>query len=77
MSKDFYSPGTQVFHTKMQIIGKVVKVEGDFVQVEVAATLPLQVWTKGDLASWNPRDEIQKKLKNGGYIREVFRKIKE
>jgi len=75
MSQAPFASGTQVVHKKMQVIGVVVKMEGDLVHVKVAPTMPAQVWSKEDLTVWNAREEIQKKLKQGGYIRNIFKKL--
>ena len=75
MATESIAPGTQVVHKKMQVIAVVAKVEGDLVHVKVAPSMPIQVWNKVDLTIWNARNELQKKLKQGGYIRDVFNKF--
>jgi hypothetical protein len=77
MAKESFSPGTQVVHIKMQVIGQVVKTENDLVHVQIASTMPIQVWKRDELAVWDARGEIQKKLKQGGYIRKLFKKMDE
>ncbi len=75
MAPKTFAPGAQVVHTKMQIIGTVVKVIDDLVHVKIAENKPVQIWKLDDLAIWNPREELQKKLRQGGFIREIFRKM--
>lgn len=75
MSQAPFAPGTQVVHKRMQVIGVVVKLEGDLVHVKIAPTMPIQVWKLEEFTVWNARGELQKKLKQGGYIRDVFKKF--
>lgn len=77
MAPESFTPGVQVFHTKMQIIGTVVKVEAELVHVNIAENKPIQVWRRDELAVWDQRSEIQKRLKQGGYIRSVFKEPKD
>ena len=74
MAKDPFAPGVQVVHIKMQIIGTVVKVFDDLVHVKIGENKPIQVWKSDELAIWDQRGEIQKRLKQGGYIRSIFKK---
>lgn len=74
MAPESFTPGVQVVHTKMKIIGIVVKVEADFIHVNIAENKPIQVWKRDELAFWDQRSEIQKRLKQGGYIRSIFKK---
>jgi len=59
----------------MQIIGTVIKEIDDFVCVRVSKDKPPEVWKRDELAVWNGREEIQKKLKQGGCIRDIFLKM--
>ncbi|HEY5039282.1 MAG TPA: hypothetical protein VIJ93_09450 [bacterium] len=74
MAPEFLAPGVQVVHTKMQIIGTVVKVIDDLVHVKIAENKPIQIWKKEDLAVWDQRGELQKRLKRGGYIQDIYKK---
>jgi hypothetical protein len=64
----------QVVHKKMQVIGVVAKLKGACVHVKVAPNMPIQVWNKEEMTVWNAKGEIQKKLKQDGYIRDIFKK---
>jgi len=74
MASESFAPGAQVVHIKMQMIGTVVKVIDDLVHVKIAENKPEQVWKRDELETWDQRSEIQKRLKQGGYIRSVFKK---
>ena len=74
MAQDPFAPGVQVVHCKRQIIGTVIEVADDLVHVQIAKNKPLHLWNKEELEVWNTRDEIQKKLKQGGYIRDIYKK---
>ena len=75
MIQDQFTPGVLVVHIKMQILGKVIKIADGLVHVKISENKPLQVWPKEELSVWNARDEIQKKLMQGGYIRDIFKKM--
>ena len=77
MSPESFSPGTQVVHITMQIIGSVEQVIDDTVYVKIAENKPLQAWKRDELAIWDQRGEIQKRLKKGGYIKDIFHKGKD
>ncbi len=74
MPPESFAPGAQVVHIKMQIIGTVEQVIDDMVYVKIAENKPVQSWKKDELALWDQRSELQKRLKQGGYIRSVFKK---
>ena len=71
MAPEPFAPGTQVVHSKMQIIGTVEQVIDDMVYVKIAENKPLQAWKRDELAIWDQKDEIQKRLRRGGYIRSI------
>ncbi len=77
MTKGCLSPGCHVVHIKMQVIGTVIKEIDDLVCVRVAKNKPPEVWKRDELAVWNGREEIQKKLKQGGCIRDIFKKMED
>ena len=72
MATESFVPGAQVVHIKMQIIGTVVQVIDDLVHVKIAENKPVQVWKRDDLAIWDQRGELQKRLRRGGYIRDIY-----
>ena len=74
MSPESFAPGVQVVHIKMQIIGTVEQVIDHMVYVKIAENKPLQAWKSVELAIWDQKNEIQKRLKQGGLIRSVFKK---
>ena len=74
MAPESFTPGAQVVHIKMQIIGTVKKVIDDLVHVQIAENKPIQIWKKEDLGVWDQRGELQKRLKRGGYIRDIYKK---
>ena len=74
MAPESFAPGTQVVHIKMQIIGTVEQVIDDMVYVKIAENKPLKSWKRDELGLWDQRREIQKRLKQGGYIRSIFKK---
>ena len=75
MTKESFSPGSHLIHTKMQIIGTVIKEIDDFVCVRIAKDKPPEVWKRDELSVWNAMEELQKKLKQGGCIRDIFLKM--
>lgn len=75
MSKESLTPGCHVIHTKTQVIGTVIKEIDDFVCVRISKDKPPEVWKRDELTVWNGMDEIQKKLKQGGCIRDIFLKM--
>jgi hypothetical protein len=75
MTMESLSPGCHVVLTKMQIIGTVIKEIDDFVCVRISKDKPPEVWKRDELTVWNGKEEIQKKLKQGGCIRDIFLKM--
>ena len=74
MAPESFAPGAQVVHIKMQIIGIVEQVIDDMIYVKIAENKPLQAWKREELAIWDQRGEIQKRLKRGGFIRDIYKK---
>ncbi len=75
MTKESLPPGSHVIHTKTQVIGTVIKEIDDFVCVRIAKDKPPVVWKRDELTIWNGMEEIQKRLKQGGCIRDIFLKM--
>ena len=75
MTKESLSPGSHVVHSKLQLIGTVIKEIDDLVCVRISENKPPEVWKRDEVVLWNGMEEIQKKLKNGGYIRDLFKKL--
>jgi hypothetical protein len=75
MSKESLTPGCWVIHTPTQVIGTVIKEIDDFVCVRVTKDKPPEVWKRDELSLWNGKEEIQKRLKQGGGIRDIFLKM--
>ena len=75
MTKETLPPGCHVIHTTTQVIGTVIKEIDGFVCVKVSKDKPPEVWKRDELAVWNGKEEIQKKLKQGGGIRDIFLKM--
>ena len=75
MTKESLTPGCHVIHSQMQVIATVIREIDDFVCVRIAKDKPQEVWKRDELAVWNRREEIQKKLKQGGCIRDIFLKL--
>lgn len=66
-----FKKGMFAVHKKMQIIAVVKKAGSDSIQVEISETLPLQDWNPKDVEPWNQEDSIKKRLKKGGYLRNI------
>jgi hypothetical protein len=74
MTKEAYSPGSLVIHSKNKLIGTVILEIEDMVYVRVSEGKPVQEWKKDDLDLWDQRAEIERQLKKGGYIRDIYKK---
>ena len=75
MTKETFSPGCHVIHTESQVIGTVIREIDGLVCVRISKDKPPEVWKWDELTVWNGREEIQKKLKQGGSIRDIFLKM--